>query len=71
MVVIEGVDLDALNYTAKYPYNGTIPTGGDSLTENLNIWYEVGLRALGLLSARACVRKALTAASHRAVISRG
>jgi Amt family ammonium transporter len=41
MVVIEGVDLDALNYTVKVPYNGTIPTGGDSLTDNLNIWYEV------------------------------
>ena len=41
MVVIDGVDLEALNYTAKYAYNGTIATGGDSLTENLNIWYEV------------------------------
>lgn len=41
MVVLEGVDLDALNYIIKYPYNGTGPTGGDSLTEDLNIWYEV------------------------------
>ncbi|KAI1096177.1 ammonium transporter [Rostrohypoxylon terebratum] len=42
MVVLEGVDLDALNYIIKYPYNGTGPTGGDSLTEDLNIWYESG-----------------------------
>jgi hypothetical protein len=41
MVVIDGVDLDALDYIVKVPYNGTIATGGDSLTENLNIWYEV------------------------------
>ena len=33
--------LDALNYTVLIPYNGTIPTGGDSLQENLNIYYEV------------------------------
>jgi hypothetical protein len=28
---------------AEYPveYNGTIATGGDSLTEDLNIWYSV------------------------------
>ncbi|KAI5926791.1 ammonium permease [Camillea tinctor] len=42
MVVIDGVDLDALDYVVKVPYNGTIATGGDSLTENLNIWYESG-----------------------------
>lgn len=41
MVVLEGVDLDALSYIIKIPYNGTGPTGGDSLTEDLNIWYEV------------------------------
>jgi len=44
MVVVKGidgdVDLDQL-YVVKVAYNGTIPTGGDSLTENLNIWYEV------------------------------
>ncbi|KAI0383783.1 ammonium transporter [Hypomontagnella monticulosa] len=42
MVVVEGVDLDALNYIIKIPYNGTGPTGGDSLADNLNIWYESG-----------------------------
>ncbi|KAI2467759.1 ammonium transporter [Annulohypoxylon bovei var. microspora] len=42
MVVLEGVDLDALSYIIKYPYNGTGATGGDSLTEDLNIWYESG-----------------------------
>lgn len=41
MVVLEGVDLDALNYIVKVPYNGTGAQGGDSLTEDLNIWYEV------------------------------
>ncbi len=39
---VDGIDLDALNYTVKVPYNGTGPSGGDPLTENLNIWYEVG-----------------------------
>ncbi|KAF2968153.1 hypothetical protein GQX73_g5426 [Xylaria multiplex] len=42
MVVLDGVDLDALNYVPKFPYNGTIATGGDSLGENLNIFYESG-----------------------------
>ncbi|KAI1455671.1 ammonium transporter [Annulohypoxylon moriforme] len=42
MVVLEGVDLDALSYIIKVPYNGTGATGGDSLTEDLNIWYESG-----------------------------
>jgi ammonium transporter, Amt family len=41
MTTIDGIDLDSLNYTTLVPYNGTGPTGGDSLTENLNIWYEV------------------------------
>lgn len=41
MVVVDGIDLDALDYIQKFPYNGTIPTGGDSLTQNLNIFYEV------------------------------
>lgn len=26
------------------PYNGSGATGGDSLTEDLNIWYEVSRR---------------------------
>ena len=39
---VDGIDLDALDYVVKVPYNGTGPSGGDSLTQNLNIWYEVG-----------------------------
>ncbi|KAI0505258.1 ammonium transporter [Xylaria bambusicola] len=42
MVVVDGVDLDGLNYIPKFPYNGSIPTGGDSLNEDLNIFYESG-----------------------------
>lgn len=41
MVVIDGVNLDH-EYVVKIAYNGSGPTGGDSLTENLNIWYEAG-----------------------------
>ncbi|KAI0392394.1 ammonium transporter [Xylariaceae sp. FL0594] len=41
MVVLDGVDLND-NYVAKVPYNGTTPTGGDPLTENLNVFYESG-----------------------------
>lgn len=37
-------DLAALNYTLLYPYNGSIPTGGDSLNADLNIFYTVGPR---------------------------
>ena len=32
---------DVLSLTL--PYNGTIPTGGDSLTQNLNVYYEVSI----------------------------
>ncbi|OTB08797.1 hypothetical protein M426DRAFT_18867 [Hypoxylon sp. CI-4A] len=42
MVVLEGVDLDTLNYIIKAAYNGSGPTGGDSLNDDLNIWYESG-----------------------------
>lgn len=38
---LNGVDLDDLNYVHHYPYNGTGDSGGDPLTEDLNIWYEV------------------------------
>ena len=41
MAVIDGVDLDGLDYVVKVPYNGTGATGGDPMTDNLNIWYEV------------------------------
>lgn len=39
---LDGVNLGELNYTVKIPYNGTIPTGGNSLIEDLNVHYEVG-----------------------------
>lgn len=41
LVTADGIDLDALNYTIKVPYNGTGMTGGDSLTSDLNIFYDV------------------------------
>ena len=44
MAVIDGVDLDALDYVVYVPYNGSGAMGGDSLTENLNIWYEVWIQ---------------------------
>lgn len=45
MVVLDGIDLDSLDYIVKAPFNGSGPAGGDPLTENLNIWYEVGLES--------------------------
>ncbi len=41
MAVIDGIDLDGLDYVVKVPYNGTGAAGGDSITDDLNIWYEV------------------------------
>jgi hypothetical protein len=41
MATTDGIDLNALNYTIKVPYNGSIATGGDSLTADLNIFYDV------------------------------
>lgn len=29
------------DFVPLVPYNGTIPTGGDSLTEDLNVFYNV------------------------------
>jgi hypothetical protein len=43
MVVLNGTNLDDY-YIAKVNYNGTkgvASAGGDSLTENLNVFYEV------------------------------
>ena len=40
---VDGIDLGALNYTEQVPYNGTIPTGGNSLTNDLNVYYDVCL----------------------------
>lgn len=34
-------DLTTLNYTVLVPYNNSIPTGGDSLNYNLNVFYTV------------------------------
>lgn len=34
-------ELNHLNYTVLIPYNESSPTGGDSLTHNLNVYYEV------------------------------
>lgn len=36
-----GPDLSNLNYTVLIPYNGTVATGGDSLQDNLNVFYNV------------------------------
>ena len=38
---VDGVDLNNLNYTKYVPYNETMPTGGNSLVQDLNIHYEV------------------------------
>ena len=43
---VDGIDLGALNYTEQVPYNGTIPTGGNSLTQDLNVYYDVCLANL-------------------------
>ena len=34
-------DLSALNYTVLIPYNGTTDTGGNSLEQDLNVFYNV------------------------------
>lgn len=34
-------DLNSLNYTVLVPYNGTGAAGGDSMTVNLNVFYNV------------------------------
>jgi Amt family ammonium transporter len=36
------MDLDSLPYVPLVPYNGTTATGGDSLTEDLNVYYQAG-----------------------------
>ena len=43
---VDGVDLGDLNYTVQAPYNETIPTGGNSLIQDLNIHYNVRRIAL-------------------------
>lgn len=39
------VDPNNLNYTVHVPYNESVPTGGDSLTQDLNVHYEVSCNA--------------------------
>lgn len=34
-------DTSTTNYVPLVPYNGSGPTGGNSLNDNLNIYYEV------------------------------
>ena len=41
MAVIDGIDLDALNYTVLVPYNGTEAQGANPLKQDVNIWYQV------------------------------
>ena len=48
---LEGIDLNSLNYTSMVPYNETIPTGGNSLIEDLNVHYEVWLLSTALVAA--------------------
>ncbi|WEW55830.1 hypothetical protein PRK78_001263 [Emydomyces testavorans] len=38
----ESPNLNALNYTVLVPYNGTTPTGGDSMETDLNVFYNAG-----------------------------
>ena len=49
--VLEGVDVNALNYTSLVPYNETIPTGGNSLTQDLNVHYNVCITLRACLTA--------------------
>lgn len=46
-----GGDAGVLNYTVLVPvtYNGSTPTGGDSLVDNLNVHYQVGASTVGML----------------------
>ena len=65
-LIVDGVDLDALNYTIKVPYNGSIMTGGDSLNADLNIFYDVRF-----LKLRELKRDNADATQHRLVILHG
>lgn len=35
-------NLDSLPYVPLVPYNGTVATGGNALTQDLNVYYESG-----------------------------
>ena len=52
-LILDVIDLDALNYTIKVPYNGTSMTGGDSLHADLNVFYDVSLPPTSRVSTRA------------------
>lgn len=67
MVVLDGVDLDSLDYIVKAPFNGSGPAGGDPLTEDLNIWYEVGCARLYCRFVTTILYWILTAVSARLV----
>ena len=64
-LIVDGIDLDALNYTIKVPYNGSIMTGGDSLNADLNIFYDVSF------SPSLSLHRAALTSSSRLVISHG
>lgn len=42
MATTDSTSLDNLPYVPYQAYNGTTATGGDSLTQNLNVFYESG-----------------------------
>lgn len=54
------IDPDHLNYVVKVAYNGTNAAGGDSLTEDLNIFYEVSFNHHARLASRLENRSKLT-----------
>ncbi|KAI9805793.1 MAG: ammonium transporter Amt1 [Sarcosagium campestre] len=41
-MVDSATDPNTLPYAPLVPYNGTVPTGGDSLTQDLNVFYNPG-----------------------------
>lgn len=40
-VLVDLIRNNQLNYTVQIPYNDSIATGGDSLNNNLNLYYTV------------------------------
>lgn len=38
---VDGVDLNALDYTVHVPYNGTEAQGANPLDFDVNVWYNV------------------------------
>ncbi|SPN96930.1 probable ammonium transporter MEPa [Cephalotrichum gorgonifer] len=66
----ESHDHEGLDYVVKVPYNGTGATGGNPLTENLNIWYEARKSSLTSLEflpppmEESMDRQATTSSAH-------